>query len=153
MARPRLVSERDGIRLRLAPAVRTGAVALAVIVTAAAAQVSVPRLPPVLLVLTPLAVLVSAAALGARLGRWPRWRLIAGIVGLPVFAPSIQLPPGALRLIGPTGGYFVACIRQRRSSPATSRNADGSPVLTSLAAMLAGLAIIFAGASHGSPSA
>jgi biotin transporter BioY len=29
-------------------------------------------------------------------------------VGLPVFAASATLPPGALRLIGPTGGYLLA---------------------------------------------
>src|SRR5689334_4852763 len=94
----------------LAPAIRAGAVTLAVIVTAAAAQVSVP-LPftPVPLVLTPLAVLVSAAALGSRLGTVAQvMYLVAGIAGLPVFAPSTQLPPGALRLFGPTGGYLMA---------------------------------------------
>jgi biotin transport system substrate-specific component len=32
--------------------------------------------------------------------------LIAGISGLPVFAP--MGPPGLLRLLGPTGGYLLA---------------------------------------------
>ncbi len=131
----------------LAPAIRAGGVALAAIVTAAAAQVSVP-LPftPVPLVLTPLAVLVSASALGARLGAMAQVAyLIAGIVGLPVFAPSIQLPPGALRLIGPTGGYLMAYPIAAFVTGYLAERGWDRRYWTSLAAMLAGLAIIFAG--------
>ena len=147
MARPESFLNATVSDSALAPAIRTGAVALAVIVTAAAAQVSVP-LPftPVPLVLTPLAVLVSAAALGARLGTLAQVAyLIAGIVGLPVFAPSIQLPPGALRLIGPTGGYLMAYPAAAFVTGYLAERGWDRRFWTSFAAMLAGLAIIFAG--------
>ena len=57
--------------------------------------------------------------------------LAAGIAGLPVFAASATLPPGALRLLGPTGGYLMAyplaafvvgaCARARVRSPVGRR--------------------------------
>jgi biotin transport system substrate-specific component len=131
----------------LAPAIRAGAVTLAVIVTAAAAQVSVP-LPftPVPLVLTPLAVLVSAAALGSRLGTVAQvMYLVAGIAGLPVFAPSTQLPPGALRLFGPTGGYLMAYPAAAFITGYLAERGWDRRFWTSFAAMLAGLVVIFAG--------
>ena len=131
----------------LAPIVKTAAVALAVAVTAAAAQVSVP-LPftPVPLVLTPLAVLVSSAALGSRLGLTAQVAyLAAGIAGLPVFAPSAQLPGGALRLFGPTGGYLVAYPIAAYVTGFLSERGWDRHYLTSLAAMLIGLALIYAG--------
>ena len=34
--------------------------------------------------------------------------LAEGIAGLPVFAPSLPILPGFLKLFGPTGGYLVA---------------------------------------------
>ena len=130
-----------------APAIRTGAVALAVLGTAAAAQVSVP-LPytPVPLVFTPLAVLLCAAALGARLGAIAQMAyLIAGIVGMPVFAPSATLPPGALRLLGPTGGYLMAYPLAAFVTGYLSERGWDRRYWTSLAAMCLGLAVIFAG--------
>ena len=78
--------------------------------TAAAAQISVP-LPftTVPLTLQPMVVLVGGLALGSRLGAASQMLyLAAGIAGLPVFAASATLPPGALRLLGPTGGYLMA---------------------------------------------
>src|SRR5439155_24929452 len=93
-----------------APVLRVAGVVLAVVVTAAAAQVSIDLpMTPVPLVLTPLAVLLCGAALGSRLGAIAQViYLTAGIVGLPVFAPSAHLAPCALRLLGPTGGYLLA---------------------------------------------
>jgi biotin transport system substrate-specific component len=131
----------------LAPAIRVGAVALAFLVTAAAAQISVP-LPftPVPLVLTPLAVLVSAAALGPRLGTMAQMAyLVAGIAGFPVFAPSTQLPPGALRLIGPTGGYLMAYPVAAFVTGYLAERGWDRRFWTSFAALLAGLTVIFAG--------
>src|SRR5262245_65827547 len=78
--------------------------------TSAAAQISIP-LPftAVPLTLQPMIVLVGALALGSRLGAASQiLYLAAGIAGLPVFAASATLPPGALRLLGPTGGYLMA---------------------------------------------
>jgi biotin transport system substrate-specific component len=89
---------------------RTAAVLLAVAVTAASAQFTMP-LPftKVPFVLTPFAVMLTGAALGSRLGFLAQAIYLAlGVAGLPVFAPSVELLPGAARLIGPTGGYLLA---------------------------------------------
>src|SRR5678816_1503974 len=57
----------------------------------------------------PMVVLVGGLVLGSRLGFTSQvLYLIAGIAGLPVFAASATLPPGLLRLLGPTGGYLLA---------------------------------------------
>jgi biotin transport system substrate-specific component len=131
----------------LAPVIRTAAVALAVAVTAAAAQVSVP-LPftPVPLVLTPLAVLVSSAALGSRLGLAAQLAyLTAGLAGLPVFAPSPGLPAGALRLLGPTGGYLMAYPVAAFVTGFLSERGWDRRYWTALAAMLVGLVVIYVG--------
>ena len=131
----------------LAPAIKTAAVAFAVLVTAAAAQVSMPLpLTPVPLVLTPLAVLVSSAALGSRLGATAQMLyLLAGIAGLPVFAPSALLPPGAGRLLGPTGGYLMAYPVAAFVTGWLAERGWDRRYVTSFAAMLIGLTIIFAG--------
>src|SRR6186997_687219 len=74
--------------------------------TAAAAQISFP-LPftQVPFTFQPMVVLVGGLVLGSRLGFASQvLYLTAGIVGLPVFAASVTLPPGLLRLLGPTGG-------------------------------------------------
>ena len=87
----------------LAPQIKIGAVVLATSLTAAAAQFTMP-LPftAVPFVLTPMVVLLAGAALGSRLGALSQvLYLVAGAAGLPVFAPSVTLPPGALRLMGP----------------------------------------------------
>ena len=131
----------------LSPAIKTAAVLLAAVVTSAAAQVSVP-LPftPVPLVFTPLAVLVCSAALGSRLGMAAQLAyLSAGIMGLPVFAPSATLPPGAFRLLGPTGGYLMAYPIAAFVTGSLAERGWDRRYLTSLAAMLVGLAIIFTG--------
>src|SRR6476661_1497159 len=96
--------------VRMEGAIRAASVALFVALTAAAAQVSIP-LPftPVPLTLQPMIVLLGGAALGARLGMAAQVvYLLAGIAGLPVFAASPVLPQGALRLLGPTGGYLMS---------------------------------------------
>ena len=113
--------------------------------TAAAAQVSVP-LPftPVPFTLQPMVVLLGGAALGSRLGMCAQvLYLLAGIAGLPVFAASAVLPQGALRLLGPTGGYlmsypFAAFLTGRLAERGFDRR-----YLTSVLAMAAGLAVVF----------
>jgi biotin transport system substrate-specific component len=89
-----------------ATGVRVAAVLFVTALTAAAAQVSFP-LPftPVPFTLQPIIVLLGAAALGARLGAAAQGLyLLLGIAGLPVFAFAPDLPPGVLRLLGPSGG-------------------------------------------------
>lgn len=75
---------------------------------AAASQVAVP-LPgtPVPITLTPLVVVLAGLWLGPLAGATSMVLfLMAGAVGLPVFAPMGL--PGLARLVGPTGGYLLA---------------------------------------------
>jgi biotin transport system substrate-specific component len=127
--------------------VRAAAVGLAVLVTAAAAQFTLP-LPgtAVPIVLTPFAVMLVGAALGSRLGFMSQvLYLAAGAAGLPVFAPSIVLPPGAGRLIGPTGGYLLAYPVAAFVTGWLAERGWDRRYFTSLLSMLAGLSIIFIG--------
>jgi len=114
--------------------------------TAAAAQVSFP-LPftAVPFTLQPMVVLLGGLALGSRLGSASQiLYLAAGIVGLPVFAASATLPPGALRLLGPTGGYLMAYPIAAFVAGYLAERGFDRRYLTSVLAMLAGLVIIFA---------
>jgi biotin transport system substrate-specific component len=127
--------------------IRAAAVVLAVALTAAAAQFTLP-LPftAVPFTLTPLVVMLTGAALGARLGCLTQaLYLLAGVAGLAVFTPSATLPPGPLRLLGPTGGYLWAYPVAAFVTGWLAERGWDRRYLTSLASMLAGLAIIFAG--------
>jgi biotin transport system substrate-specific component len=91
-----------------APRVRALSILLAAGVLALASQFALP-VPgtPVPLTLQPLVVVLTGLLLGpvdatAAMVVY----LIAGISGLPVFAPIGA--PGLLRLMGPTGGYLLA---------------------------------------------
>jgi biotin transport system substrate-specific component len=98
-----------GVR-RAAWGVRALAVLLGAVLVAVAAQISIP-LPgtPVPMTLQPMAVLLVGGLLGARLGALSMILYLAmGAAGLPVFTPSLVLPPAFARLIGPTGGYLLA---------------------------------------------
>jgi biotin transport system substrate-specific component len=126
-------------------AIRVGAVLLLAALTAAAAQVSVP-LPftPVPLTLTPMVVLLGGAALGSRLGFSAQvLYLAAGVAALPVFAPSAVLPPGPLRLIGPTGGYLMSYPIAAFVAGYLAERGFDRRYVTSVVAMAAGLAVIF----------
>jgi biotin transport system substrate-specific component len=115
--------------------------------TAAAAQVSVP-LPftPVPFTLQPMVVLLGAAALGSRLGALSQvLYLAAGIVGLQVFAFSPLLPQGAGRLLGPTGGFLLAYPLAAFVTGWLAERRFDRRYATSVVAMLAGLAVVFAG--------
>jgi biotin transport system substrate-specific component len=117
------------------------------VLTALAAQVSVP-LPftPVPFTLQPMVVLLGGAALGARLGASSQaLYLLLGIAGLPVFAASPILPQGAARLLGPTGGFLLAYPLAAFVAGWLAERRFDRQYLTSLAAMAAGLAIVFAG--------
>jgi len=127
--------------------VRAAGVVLAVMLTAAAAQFSSP-LPftQVPFTLAPLAVMLTGAALGSRLGFLTQaLYLAAGAAGLAVFSPSITLPPGAARLVGPTGGYLMAYPVAAFVTGWLAERGWDRRYLTSLASMLIGLAVIFAG--------
>jgi biotin transport system substrate-specific component len=131
----------------LATPVRVGAVALAVVATAASAQftLAVP-FTVVPFTLTPMMVLLTGATLGSRLGATAQGLyVLAGALGLSVFAPSATLPPGALRLVGPTGGYLLAYPAAAFATGWLIERGWGRSYLSSLGAMLAGLAIIYCG--------
>jgi biotin transport system substrate-specific component len=124
---------------------RALAVLFVTMLTAAAAQVSVP-LPftPVPFTLQPMVVLLGGAVLGPRLGFFSQvLYLAAGIAGLPVFAASPVLPQGVARLLGPTGGYLMSYPLAAFVTGALAVQGLDRRYLTSVAAMAAGLAIIF----------
>ena len=116
------------------------------VLTAAAAQVSVP-LPftDVPFTFQPMVVLLGGLAPGSRLGLASQiLYLAAGVIGLPVFAASVTLPPGLLRLLGPTGGYLMSYpIAAFVVGYLAERGLDRRYV-TAFLAMLAGLTVIYA---------
>jgi biotin transport system substrate-specific component len=114
--------------------------------TAAAAQISIP-LPftPVPFTLQPMVVLLGGAALGSRLGMASQvLYLMLGIAGLPVFAASPVLPQGVFRLLGPTGGYLLSYPFAALVTGLLAERGFDRRYLTSVIAMAAGLAIVFA---------
>ncbi len=127
--------------------IRALAVLFVTALTAALSQVSFP-LPftPVPFTLQPMVVLVGAAALGARLGAASQiLYLMLGIAGLPVFAHAPDLPQGALRLLGPTGGYLMAYPLAAFVTGWLAERGLDRRFRTSLLAMTAGLGTVFAG--------
>ena len=130
-----------------ATAIRTGWVLFLTALTAAAAQVSVP-LPftPVPFTFQPMVVLLAGLALGPRLAAASQVLYLAvGAAGLPVFAASPLLPPGALRLLGPTGGYLLAYPLAAWVTGYLAQRGFDRRYLTSVLAMAAGLAVVYAG--------
>lgn len=126
--------------------IRAAAVLFVAALTAAAAQVSI-LLPhsPVPFTLQPMIVLLGGAALGSRLGMASQaLYLAAGIAGLPVFAASPILPQGAARLLGPTGGYLMSYPFAAFVAGWLAERGFDRRYLTSVAAMAAGLCVIFA---------
>jgi biotin transport system substrate-specific component len=114
--------------------------------TAAAAQISVP-LPftDVPLTFQPMVVLLGGLALGSRLGLASQvLYLAAGVAGLPVFAASPVLPPGLLRLLGPTGGYLMSYPFAAFIVGYLAERGFDRRYVTAFLAMLAGLVVIYA---------
>ena len=133
-------------RTDLSIPIRAAAVLFVTVLTAVAAQVSLP-LPftPVPFTLQPMVVLVGGAALGARLGMASQvLYLLAGIAGLPVFATSAVLPQGFLRLLGPTGGFLMAYPFAAFVAGWLAERGFDRRYVTSVIAMGAGLTLIFA---------
>lgn len=126
--------------------IRVASVLFITVLTAAAAQVSVP-LPftQVPFTFQPMVVLLGGLVLGSRLGFASQvLYLAAGIAGLPVFAASVTLPPGFLRLLGPTGGYLMAYPFAAFVVGVLAERGFAKRYATSVAAMLVGLAVIYA---------
>ena len=124
---------------------RTVAVLFFAVLTAAAAQISVP-LPftQVPFAFQPTVVLLSGLVLGPRLGAASQvLYLAAGIAGLPVFAASPVLPPGVWRLLGPTGGYLLSYPLAAFVAGAFARRGFDRRYLTSIVAMALGLVVIY----------
>jgi biotin transport system substrate-specific component len=127
--------------------VRFGVALVAAGLTAAAAQftTSVP-FTAVPFTLTPIAVLFTGAVLGSRLGALSQLLyVLAGAMGLAVFAPSITLPPGAMRLLGPTGGYLMAYPLAAFVTGWLAEHGWDRRYVSSFVAMLAGLMVIYLG--------
>jgi len=130
-----------------ATAIRAAATLFVTVLTAAASQISVP-LPftPVPFTFQPMIVLLGGVVLGPSLGMAAQvMYLAAGLLGLPVFAFSPDLPQGALRLLGPTGGYLMAYPLAAWVAGALATRGFDRRYLTSIVAMAAGLGVIFAG--------
>jgi biotin transport system substrate-specific component len=139
------VSRADSRALRFAE--RAGAVAFVTVLTAIAAQVSLP-LPftPVPFTLQPMVVLLGGAALGARLGMSSQLLYLAlGVAGAPVFAASPTLPQGVARLLGPTGGYLMAYPIAAFVAGALAERGWDRRYASAVIAMACGLAVVFAG--------
>jgi biotin transport system substrate-specific component len=142
---PTLVNALAARRVETARGIRIASVLFITVLTAAAAQISIP-LPftAVPLTLQPMVVLLGALALGSRLGTASQiLYLVAGIAGLPVFAASAALPPGPLRLLGPTGGYLMAYPFAAFLTGYLAERGFDRRYLTSVLAMLAGLLVIY----------
>src|SRR5262249_46912461 len=128
---------------------RVAAVVFVTILTVLAAQISVLLLfTSVPFTFQPMVVLLGGAALGARLGMSSQiLYLLLGLGGLPVFAASLLLPQGAARLMGPTAGFLLSYPFAAFVTGSLAERRFDRRYLTSVLAMLAGLAIVFAGGS------
>jgi biotin transport system substrate-specific component len=138
-----LASRRDSAGLTAA--IRAASVLFIAALTAAAAQISIP-LPftDVPFTFQPIVVLIGGLALGPRLAVASQvLYLAAGIAGLPVFAASATLAPGAARLFGPTGGYLMSYPLAAFVTGSLGARGFDRRYLTSVVAMLTGLVVIF----------
>jgi biotin transport system substrate-specific component len=130
----------------LARVLQAAAVLFMTALTAAAAQVSF-SIPftTVPFTMQPMVVLMAGLALGPRLGMMSQILYLAlGFAGLPVFALSPVLPPGAARLLGPTGGYLMAYPAAAAVTGWLATRGFDRRYVLSIVAMLAGLAVVYA---------
>ena len=134
-----------GASAETARAIRIASVLFITVLTIVAAHVSIP-LPftAVPLTLQPTVVLLGGLALGSRLGSASQvLYLAAGIAGLPVFATSAVLPPGPLRLLGPTGGYLMVYPFAAFLTGYLAERGFDRKYVTAVVAMRAGLFVIY----------
>jgi biotin transport system substrate-specific component len=126
---------------------RIGAVLFITVLTAIAAQISIPLpLTPVPFTFQPMVVLVGAAALGSRLGLASQLLYLAiGIAGFPVFASSPILPQGAARLFGPTGGYLMSYPFAAFLTGWLAERGFDRRYVSAVLAMMCGLVVVFTG--------
>jgi biotin transport system substrate-specific component len=114
--------------------------ALMAALTAAGAYIAIP-IGPVPIVLQNLFIMLAGLLLG---GRWGLTSiaiyLLAGAVGLPVFAGGTG---GVGKLVGPTGGYLLGFAAAAYLIGLISESGRGRVVIDILA-MLAGTLIIYA---------
>lgn len=116
------------------------AVVTLTMVTVISAKVAVP-IPGTAVPFTfqTLAVLLAGALLGPRLGAASQFLyLTLGVVGIPVFFGPVA---GPAYLLGPTGGYLLAYP----FAAYLTGHFAGAGVLRTMAAMVLGLATIYAG--------
>jgi len=140
-----VITTRATVNFRVAE--RIGAVLFITVLTAIAAQISIP-LPftPVPFTFQPMVVLVGAAALGSRLGFASQLLYLAiGIAGLPVFAWSPTLPQGVARLFGPTGGYLMSYPFAAFLTGWLAERGFDRRYFSAVMAMMCGLFVVFTG--------
>jgi biotin transport system substrate-specific component len=124
-----------------------GAIAFAVVL-AVASQFAIP-IPgtPVPITLQPLVVVLAGLVLGpAAAAASMAMYLAAGAVGLPVFAPVGA--PGLARLLGPTGGYLLACPAAAVVAGMVGRRPAGESAAgfaRRVVAAAAGILVLYAG--------
>ncbi len=113
------------------------------LVTALAARIALPvPWSPVPLTGQTFAVLLTGAALGARRGLLAQaLYLVEGAAGLPVFAAGLG---GPLVFAGPSAGYLIAFPLAAALTGALAERGWDRRFLGTLAAMLAGSAVILA---------
>jgi biotin transport system substrate-specific component len=139
-------AERAGSQLA-AHGVRAGAVLFAAVLTGTAAQLafSVPW-TAVPFTMQPVAVLVAGAVLGARLGALSQLLYLGlGVTGAAMFALSPALVPGLGRLFGPTGGFLMAFPVAAFAAGWLADRGWTRTYAGTVASMLAGLAVLYAG--------
>jgi biotin transport system substrate-specific component len=127
-------------------AMQCAAVLFMTVLTTAAAQISF-SIPftEIPFTMQPMVVLMAGMALGPRLGMASQiLYLIAGVAGLPVFAVSPTLPPGAARLLGPTGGSLLSYPLAAFITGWLAARGFDRRYWTSAVAMLVGLVTIYA---------
>jgi len=127
--------------------VRAGAVLFAAVLTGAAAQLAV-TVPwtAVPFTLQPVAVVLAGAVLGARLGALSQTLYLAlGVTGAAMFALSPVLAPGVARLVGPTGGFLLAFPLAAFATGWLADRGWTRSYAGAVAAMLGGLAVLYAG--------
>ena len=127
--------------------VRAGAVRFATVLTALAAQLSVPvPWTAVPFTMQPAAVLLAGAVLGARRGALSQvLYLLGGITGAAMFAWSPALAPGLARLAGPTGGFLLAFPAAAFAVGALADRGWTRTAPRTAVALLTGLGALYAG--------